>query len=241
VARRRSGKGFNAKDRVIFPALIVQLVLIAALLVQVNDLRSSVESLTSKDLQQAKPSQKANNPPVGGEGKVEVSADDDPFLGSKDAKVTIVEFSDFQCPFCARFHSQTFPQLKKEYIDTGKVRYVYRDFPLSFHQHAMNAAIAAECADEQGKFWEYHDKLFQNQRALDDSSLKRYAEEIGLDTSKFNSCLDNKETASEVNKDVQDGQRYGVSGTPTFFINGVKLVGAQPYSAFKQVVDQQLG
>src|SRR3989344_2071642 len=132
-----------------------------------------------------------NNVPT---GIVDVSADDDPVIGDKDAKVTIIEFSDFQCPFCSRFREQTFDQLKKEYIDTGKVKFVYRDFPLeSIHPNALKAAEASECADDQGKFWEYHDILFSKQDEWSQSDgiskFKVYAKDLSLDTSKFDKCL----------------------------------------------------
>lgn len=171
---------------------------------------------------------------------IQVSADDDPVKGKKNAPVTIIEFSDFQCPFCGRFFAQALPLIEESYIKTGKVKLVYRDFPLSFHQYAQKAAEAAECADEQGKFWEYHDKIFENQNALDTSSLKQYAKDLGLDATKFNSCLDSGKMASEVQKDFKDGASYGVSGTPTFFINGVEVVGAQPYNIFEQIIEQEL-
>ena len=160
--------------------------------------------------------------------------------GSKDAPVTIIEFSDFQCPYCGRFYSQTLPQIEEEYIKTGKVKLVYRHCPLSFHQYAQKASEAAECADEQGKFWEYHDKLYENQNSLDAASLKKYAKELGLDTAKFDSCMDSGKTASKVQKDFKDGQAAGVQGTPAFFINGVPVTGAQPYEVFKQVIEQEL-
>lgn len=172
--------------------------------------------------------------------KVEVSIDDDAVKGDKNAKVTIVEFSDFQCPYCGRFALQTLPSIRKDYVDTGKVKIVFRDFPLSFHENAQKASEAAECAGEQGKYWEMHDKLFQNQQALDVESLKKYAKEIGLDTAKFNNCLDSGSMASEVKKDFNDGVAYGVTGTPSFFINGQKIVGAQPYEVFKQIIDAEL-
>jgi protein-disulfide isomerase len=172
--------------------------------------------------------------------RVEVSLDDDPIKGDANAPVTIVEFSDFQCPFCGRFYKQTLPLIEKEYINTGKVKLIFRDFPLNFHENAQKAAEAAECADEQGKFWEYHDKIFENQKKLDMTSLKGYAAEIGLDIEKFDSCIDTGKYSSEVQKDFNDGSRYGVSGTPTFFINGIKLVGAYPFDAFKQIIDAEL-
>jgi len=149
--------------------------------------------------------------------RIEVSADDDAVLGNKNAPVTIIEFSDFECPFCGRFFSQTLPSIKKSYIDTGKVKLVYRDFPLSFHPNAQKAAEAAECAKEQGKFWEMHDLLFEKGVSGGINSFKQYAKDLGLDTVKFNSCLDSGRYTNEVQKDSQDGQSYGVSGTPTFF------------------------
>lgn len=174
-------------------------------------------------------------PPV-----IEVSIDDDPVKGSDNASVTIIEFSDFQCQFCEKFYTQTLPSIEKNYIETGKVKLVYRDFPLNFHQNAQKAAEASECADEQNKFWEYHNKLFENQNTLDITSLKQYAKDLVLDASKFDNCLDSGQMASEVQKDFQDGTNYGVSGTPAFFINGRLVSGAQPFSAFKEIIDEEL-
>lgn len=171
---------------------------------------------------------------------VEVSMDDDPVKGDPDAPITIIEFSDFECPFCGRFYTGALPQIIENYIDTGKAKLVYRDYPLSFHPNANKAAEAAECADEQGKFWEMHDKIFENQGSLSTANFKAWAADLGLDTDAFNSCLDNGDMADEVAKDLSDGQAAGVSGTPTFFVNGVKLVGAQPYANFKQVIDAEL-
>ncbi len=170
----------------------------------------------------------------------QISVDDDAVKGDPNAKVTIVEFSDFQCPFCGRFFRDTLPSIEKEYVATGKVKMVFRDFPLSFHENAQKAAEAAECAHEQGKFWEMHDKLYNNQQALAVSDLKKYAADLKLDTTKFNSCLDSSKYKQETQNDEADGQKYGVSGTPAFFINGRKLVGAQPFSAFKSIIDAEL-
>ena len=170
---------------------------------------------------------------------VAASVDDDPAWGPEDAPVTIIEFSDFQCPFCSRFFAQTYPQIKQEY--EGQVRFVYRDFPLtSIHENAQKAGEAAECADEQGKFWDYHDTLFNNNSALDDASLKSYASQVGLDTATFNQCLDSGKYTEEVQKDYQEGISYGVTGTPAFFINGVTVIGAQPYANFKAAIDAAL-
>jgi protein-disulfide isomerase len=177
---------------------------------------------------------------------VEVSPDDDPVIGAADAAVTMIEFSDFQCPFCRRFFEQTLPQIEEEYIKPGKVRLVYRDFPLSFHQQAQLAAEAAECADDQGKFREMHDRIFQGQTEWAGNSEARaifagYAEAIGLDLEEFNRCLDSGQYKEEVQQDFNDGVKYGVTGTPTFFINGQKLVGAQPFAAFQQIIEAELG
>ncbi|MFH1752238.1 MAG: DsbA family protein [archaeon] len=177
-------------------------------------------------------------PPTG--SKNTISVDDDSFIGNAEAPVTIVEFSDFQCPYCGKFYNETLAMLKKEYLDTGKAKLVYRDFPLSFHADAQKAAEAAECAGEQGKYFEMHDKIFENQSSIGVENLKQYAVDIGLDSSAFNTCLDSGTMAQEVQKDISDGQAYGVSGTPTFFVNGQKVVGAQPFTVFKQLIDAEL-
>jgi protein-disulfide isomerase len=172
-------------------------------------------------------------------------------LGKSDAKVTIVEFSDFQCPFCKQFIDQTFDQIKKAYIDTGKVKIIFRHFPLAFHANAQASAVAAECANTQGKFWQYHDLLFKNGKAdgagLATADLKKYADTLGLNNgsfgfgkNKFNQCLDDSATLSIVQGDLKDAQAAGVTGTPTFYINGKQLVGAQPFSAFQQAIDEAL-
>ena len=132
--------------------------------------------------------------------------------------------------------------LKEQYIDTGKVKLIYRDFPLGFHKNAQKAAEATECAEEQdtNKFWEMHDKIFENQQAITVSDLKGYAKDMGLDTTQFDECLDTDKYKDEVLQDLQDGQKAGVSGTPTFFVNGKPLVGAQPFEAFKQLIEEEL-
>ncbi len=170
-----------------------------------------------------------------------ISVDGEPFKGSKNAPVTIIEFSDFQCPYCARFAQQTMPAIVKNYVDAGKVKIVFKDFPLSFHANAKNAAEAANCAAEQGKFWEYHDKIFENQNALDAASLKKYAKDLSLDSSKFDSCLDSDKYVSEIEQDVAEGQQNGVTGTPAFFVNGKEITGAQPYAVFEQAINEALG
>ncbi len=167
------------------------------------------------------------------------AADDDPSWGPENALVTIEEFSDFQCPYCARFKIETLYRIKETYGD--RVRFIYRDFPLtSIHQFALKAAEAAQCAHEQGRFWEYHDLLFANQDALTTPDLKRYAAEIGANPSEFSTCLDSGKNTREVALDLQDGYQAGVTGTPAFLINGLLLSGAQPFEQFQVVIDQAL-
>jgi protein-disulfide isomerase len=166
------------------------------------------------------------------------SGDDDPAKGPATAPITIVEFSDFQCPYCARVNP-TLKQVQDRYGD--KLRVVFRDFPLlQIHKDAAKAAEAAECAQDQGKFWEMHDKLFSNQAKLQVEALKQSAAEIGLDTASFNECLDSGKHSAEWRKDMEEGERFGVTGTPAFFINGRLLAGAQPLEAFTTVIDEEL-
>ncbi len=169
---------------------------------------------------------------------------DAPTIGSKDAKVTMVEFSDFQCPFCKKFYDQTFSQIKKDYIDTGKVKFVYMHYPLDFHINAQKSGEAAECANRQGKFWEYHDLLFKNSQSdgsgLDLISLNKYAVEIGLNMARFNQCLNNGETAEIVKADMEAGKKAGVTGTPGFNINKKLVSGAQPFASFQKILDEAL-
>ena len=162
------------------------------------------------------------------------------YLGSASAPVTIVEFSDFQCPYCAKFYFETFGQVYEKYIKSGKVRFAYRHFPLSFHENAQKAAEASECAREQNKFWEYADKLFASQKSLGTESLKKYAADLGLDAKKFNECLDSGKAAPLVQADLSDGLEMGVSGTPAFLINEKLISGAQPFSAFENAIEQEL-
>ncbi len=185
--------------------------------------------------------------PSAGITDMKILADDDPFMGEEDAPVTIVEFSDYECPFCARFYDQTLPQIKSQYVDTGKIKFVYRDFPLSFHQNAHIEAQAAECAREQGGnivYFKYHDEIFKrttsNGQGIAVDQLPVIAKDVGLDVNKFNTCLDSGKFKSEVDKDISDGSAAGISGTPGFIINGKLISGAQPFSVFKQVIDAEL-
>ena len=178
--------------------------------------------------------------PTGSAVDMAALIDDDAVKGDENAPVTMVEFSDYECPFCGRHFQQTYPQIVKDYVETGKVKLIFRDFPLSFHPQAQKAAEAAECAGEQGKYWDMHDKLFKDGVSGGVISFKQYAKDLGLDTAKFNDCLDSGKMTSEVAKDMQDGQAAGISGTPGFIINGQLVSGAQPFSVFQQIIEAEL-
>lgn len=169
-------------------------------------------------------------------------------LGSEDAPVTVVEFADYQCPFCRKFHSETFAELKKNYIDTGKVRFVSRDLPLDIHPNASGAAMAARCAGDQNKFWEMHDLMLANNADLSSGSLLNFGKQISLDMNLFNSCLKDKKYSTAVQKDVSDAGAMGIGGTPSFVIGrtakdqikGVRIAGAIPYPTFEIAIKNQL-
>ncbi len=175
-------------------------------------------------------------------------ADDDAVKGDENATITLIEFTDYECPFCARHYEQTLPSIIKDYVDTGKVKYVVRDYPLSFHPSAQKAAEASECAGEQDKFWEMHDKLFETQGAWGAdavASFKKYATELGLNASAFNTCLDTGAMAPEIAADLAAGSAAGISGTPGFWIvsdDGASksISGAYPYATFQAAFDEML-
>jgi protein-disulfide isomerase len=183
---------------------------------------------------------------------VAVSVDGGAVYGTTDAKVTIVEFSDYQCPFCARYSNEIFPQITRDYIQTGRVKYVFRDFPIeSIHPQAFKAHEAVHCAGEQAKRREMHEKVFANQRAMSEADLDAHAQALGLDVARFQKCLLSGVYAAAIRKGLEAGQQSGVTGTPTFFLglteeNSPKvkavrrIVGAQPYSVFKAAIDELL-
>ncbi len=169
--------------------------------------------------------------------RIEVKSAGHPELGPAGAPVTIVEFSDFQCPFCRRAEP-SLNEVRQKYGD--KVRLVYLDFPLSMHPHSMDAAMGARCAADQGKFWPFHDLLFADQSKLAPDDLKADAKKLGLDTAKFDACLDQAKYRGEISADLAQGQALGVDGTPAFFINGRPLSGAVPLSGFASIIDDEL-
>lgn len=168
-----------------------------------------------------------------------------PALGNKDAKIKIVAFEDFRCPFCDQFNKETLPLIKKDYIDTGKASFSYRHYQF-LGPASIVAGNASECANEQGKFWQLHDYLYANQPSESDTSmyttdkLTQIAGTLGMNTNQFQSCLSTNKYDKNVSDDLAAGQKVGVSGTPTLFINGISIVGAQPYTAFQTIIDQEL-
>lgn len=170
------------------------------------------------------------------------------FMGKDDAPITMVEFADFQCPFCRKFHSEAFAELKKNYIDTGKVRFVSRDLPLDFHAYSMKAAEASRCAGDQGKYWEMREALIRNSGSLNDELISKSAETLAIKMDDFRSCVSSDRHKSEIQKDSTEAATLQISGTPTFVLaktakdklDGVKIVGALPYAQFQSAIEQML-
>lgn len=185
--------------------------------------------------------------------------DSEHVLGNADAKVTIVEYSDLECPFCRRFYEGAYQGIKKEYIDTGKAKLIFRHFPLDFHPYARLFATAAECAGKQGRFYEMHDKIFYEQAKFEEDARKlqaqgrqvsakvyadkdmiTFASQLKYDVGAFTQCIKDPAVSTAIDEDTQSGSGFGVNGTPTVFVNGVRVVGAQPFEAFKQVIEAEL-
>ncbi len=178
-------------------------------------------------------------------------SDDDPILGDKDAPVTIVEFSDYQCPYCRSFFEGAYPELKSKYIDTGKVKLVFRDYPLDFHEDALPAAVAASCVreltDSDEKYFEMHDKIFSGQSAkgggtveITAEELKGYALDLGVNNEKYDKCIVDEDIAEEVAADLEEGRKLGVEGTPAFIIGTTVLEGAYPFEDFAEIIEAEL-
>ena len=244
-------------------ALSVMLLLPAVVVAQSGDdlkaLRQEIESLKAgigavqRDLQEIKTllqggRQAAGPPPPVIPESIELSVADAYAKGSAGTRLVLVEFSDFQCPFCGRHAKQTMPQIERDYVATGKLVYVMRNLPLeSIHPDAFRAAAAAECAGDQGKYWQMHEKLFTHQQALSAPDLERYAQEVGVEPAKFKQCVEADAHGAKIRKDLTDAQAAGITGTPTFFLGfaegggKVKVVrriqGAQPYPVFKGAIE----
>jgi protein-disulfide isomerase len=216
---------------------------------QMDALQESLKTM-QKDLQDIKTLLQTRQQPAGPKDAVVLDIANNPTRGDKAAKITLVEFTDYQCPFCARYVRDTYPQIDKEYIQTGKVKYVLLDLPLeSIHKSALKAAEAAHCAGDQGKYWEMHDRLFENQKALE--PWTPHAEAIGLDVAKFETCMTSGKWTADVKKDAAQAQALGISGTPGYYLGAtdptgtkVKTVkfmrGAQPFDNFKAEIDKLL-
>jgi protein-disulfide isomerase len=210
------------------------------LIKEIRELRQAIDALRA-------PRRQAERPP---DEKVRVDVAGGPVLGRADAPVTLVEFTDLECPYCRAFHVGTFERLKREYIDTGKVRFITRDFPLDFHPNARPAALAVRCAGEQGKFWEMRHAVTLNANALSRELYDRLARELTLDGGRFSACIGADRYRTEIEHDMDEAAKAGVSGTPTFVIGattpgtaveGQRIVGAQPYPVFEAQIKALLG
>jgi len=235
----------NALDRVV--VWLSCLLGIATLVISIVILQKVSTGKVQKAAEVRQP-QQAPQPSPEEPSVVSASIDDDPIKGSKSAPVIILEFSDFQCPYCRMFAQNTLPQITEKYVKTGKAMVVFRDLPLPFHNFAMDAAIAAECAGRQGKFWEMHDKLFST-GALGADNIKGYAKEIGLKSGAFEECQKDGSIRDEIQKDANEAANYGIRGTPSFIIGkneggktfkGEVVKGAQPYPVFESVIEKYL-
>jgi protein-disulfide isomerase len=211
-----------------------------AILKELAAIHATLENIEKKD----RAAQRPKVPPT-----ASVSVENRPVLGNSDAKVTVVEFTDYQCPYCRRFMTTTYPRLKQEYIETGKVRWVVRDMPLGFHKQARLAATGAHCAAEQGKFWEFRELLYQNQAELLPQHLEKYAAQAGIDVTGFRRCVDSDRYQAQFDKDAQAAAKERITGTPTFVIGtpdannivtGKRIVGAQAYTVFSREIERLL-
>jgi protein-disulfide isomerase len=209
------------------------------LIKEIRELRRTLDSLRAP--------RQAERPP---DEKVRVDVSGVPVLGRADAPVTLVEFTDLECPFCRSFHVGTFERLKREYIDTGKVRFITRDFPLDFHPNARPAALAVRCAGEQGKFWEMRHGVTLAAAALSSEVYDRLGRELGLDAARFSACIAADRYRADIERDVAAALKAGVSGTPTFVlgatapgsdVEGQRIVGALPFPVFEAQIKALLG
>lgn len=217
---------------------------------KVFDLQQQLTDAKSASAAVAAQPNTALQPPVSGapappSGPVNVAIGNFPIKGDSNAKVTVIEFADFRCPFCEQWFKTVEPQLMKDYVDSGKVKFAFRNYAFLGPASTL-AAQAGECANEQNQFWAFHDYMYQHQPDETDTSmytvdnLSKIANDLGMDQSQFNSCLSSKKYASAVTKDMNDGSAAGVSGTPTTFVNGIAIVGAVPYTQLKQQIDSAL-
>jgi len=218
---------------------------LSAARVELASVKSQLENLQTSVLPAAGQASQTDTAQPAAEGEIQqvtrypVTEDGDPSYGPADAPITIIEFSDFECPYCQRWHEEVWKKLAAAY--PTQIRLVYRDFPLySIHPNAGPAANAAECANEQGKYWEFHDLLFSGAEKLGDVTYQTYASSLNMDLNAFQQCLDENRYEAEVTADFEYASSIGISSTPTFFINGVALIGAQPFEVFQEVIELEL-
>ena len=212
-----------------------------AILQELKQIRTLLERIERSGGLAARPSRKAP-------ARVKVALSDRPIRGDKDAPLTLVEFTDYQCPYCQRFFRDTYPQLKAKYIDTGKLRLVVKDFPLSFHKNARKAAQAAHCAGDQERFWEMHDLLFDNANRLQAKLLPGYAEALSMDVAEFDECLASNRHLTAIDGDSRDARTAGITGTPSFVLGktdgdtlvGARITGAKPLQIFERQIEALL-
>lgn len=249
---QKTSEPFNKNLAIICGTIIAVAIIISAVVLLKGNQSGNSANLGNNNVAQQNQGQ---NQPT---GPVKVSVDDDAVLGDKNAPLTMIEFSDYECPFCKRHFTDVYPQIKKDYIDTGKLKLVYRDFIAvpSHNPLATSQAMAANCAKEQGgdsAYFKYHDEIFKrttsNGNGMSATELPKIAKDLGLNVASFQSCLDSNKYKDEVNKDIADASKAGVNGTPSFFvgkssqdgvIDGTIIVGAQPYAAFKVIIDEML-
>ena len=243
MAAKKTTKRVNVVQLILTVLLVVAAFAIGAMAMQIKMLKTTAQPAQSP----AAPGQAvAEEPQVLSEALWQEVIGKPVFVeGPETAKVTLVEFTDYQCPFCKRHFDQTEAQIETQYIKTGKIRWLIRDLPLSFHQNAHLAAEAARCAGDQNKYKLMHDKLFATQTVWAESTTAKtvfsgYARGLGLNSSTFDQCLTSGQYQAAVDEDLALAQKIGANGTPTFYINGQPIVGAQPFSAFKSAIDAAL-
>jgi protein-disulfide isomerase len=223
---------------------------------ELSNLRTDIRALQAEQqqiitrLDELKQLLQANGQPVRPQPPSTLDIHGENFRGDAGARVALIEYADFECPYCGEYVRKSFPQILSDYIETGKVKYFYRDLPLEMHSRALPAARAARCAGEQGKFWEMHDSLFAKQNALSAPAVLDRAQTLGLDKEKFNECLSSEKYTADIQKSVSEAQKMGIDGTPTFFLGVVgpdgdvtvekRLQGAAPFDVFKTEIDALL-
>lgn len=202
-----------------------------------------IENFIKREMEKQEEAMKPDTPADLSAEEMIALMDDDAVKGSKNAPITIVEFSEFQCPYCKMYFENAYQDILKKYVDTGKVKYVFRDYPLDFHPQAYPSALSAECVrDQKGDeaYFKMHDKLFENQESLSVENYEIWALELGVNKAKFKECFESDKFKDEISKDFMDGRNVGVRGTPAFFVNGRFISGAVPFEYFETIIEEEL-